>query len=221
VIDIFSRIVLNPYIGNIKQILFSGALITPSLTILDLVTLLYIVPNADLNALTFIIKIKVILTVATGAVLIHKFGGKKQWRKYNLLLVFSMICIGRIFSIFRLYFKGNIWTYMTIVNIICDISGVLFFIILSIKWFLFIYQETKFKSLTKDQYLCNVYVLSLISCAIGWVLSVYSNNSNTDWCYTNTFHLILYTFSYGVYYVFIFMFEGRAIQREIIATKVR
>ena len=219
VVDIIVRFILNPYVENMKQILFSGALITSALTIIDLITLLYIIPYVDVNGLTFLIKVKVILTASSTVVLIFRFGGG-NWSPFVLLCALCLICIGRIFSIFRIYFKGDIYNCMTTINVICDSSGMLLFFMMSIKWFLHIYNETKLKPLTKSQYLCNLYVLAITSCAIGWILSVYSYNSNSNWCYTDATHLVIYSMSYGVYYILILMFEGRALQRDVISTKV-
>ena len=218
VIDIVVRTLLHPNIESAKQVLFSGAFITTILTIVDLITLLYVTPEVDVNALLFLIKVKVILTASTAIILISEFGGSK-WSSFYLLLCFSLICLGRITSFYRIYFnKGN--SYMNTISIICDIFGMSLFLILSLNWFLHIYNETKLKPLTKSQYLCNLYVLAITSCAIGWILSVYSYNSNSNWCYTDATHLVIYSMSYGVYYILILMFEGRALQRDVISTKV-
>jgi len=222
-IDFFCRIFLSPNflkLEYVNQNIYPVASAIFSLTALDLFSLLYIIPNVDLTALNYVIKVKIIMTTSSALYSIYKYG-KSQWSSYGLLLCLFCFCLSRFIIVMRVHWVQSIYQMMVIITTMLDLFAYLIYFLMANKWFQFIYHELKTKTITKDQYLCTVYTVVYALLISACVLIQYTHYTNIEWYYSTVINLITYFSVLCCYYVLILIFEGKAIQREVLLTQVR
>ena len=221
-IDFFSRIVLSskfPKFENSTQNVYLVASAIISLTALDLFCLLYVVPNVDLTALNYVVKVKIIMTSSSAFYSIYKYG-KDQWSSHGILTCLFCVCSGRVLSIYRVHLIGFLYQLIMISTSILDSCTFLLFICMTMKWFSILYKDYKTKTITKDQYLCTVYTVSYLFLLCVYFSVQYSHPQLSEWYYASNINLIAFFFVFCAYYVLILILEGKALQRDVLLTQV-
>ena len=190
------------------------------LAIPDLIFLFYCVrKSADINVFGVAMYARLVLTLCSVLIFINGTGGK-IWSSRVILFISVLSSVGRVFGFYRYYFSLNIRYYMAeLLPLVLNLITLITFICMTIRWFYHIYQETKTKPLTTDQYMCSVYTFA---CAMSWLgitVNLLVNKDAVDWTQWDVNALTTHTLLSTMFYIFIIVFEGRAMQREMMQTK--
>ena len=137
-----------------------NAIILISLSIPDLIMLTYVRVFLDLNALNYLLKVRLLLFMWVTSTFIRKYGGK-SWSSKGIIISFVFLSLGRIMAFYQVYYSRDVHEMLNILGTASDLFAYVIFIVMAIKWYLYIYAETKFVTMTNHQYLCNIYVTAL------------------------------------------------------------
>ena len=212
--ELLLRIILFAKIDYILPNFFTFA----TLALPDLLILFYIRNSLDLLFLDFVVKARMILLGWLTLTLIKKYGGK-TWPQRGLLTTFIFLCIGRVLAVYKGYISSELYNMFDIGHIISDSTAFLMYIMMCLRWYQYILTKPKF-AITTDQYLCNIYATAFLITCIGVYLVLYTSPSTLDWFNWSSNELTFHTLTYTVFYIIVIVFEGRALQRDMLQTKV-
>ena len=192
------------------------------LTVPDLIMLFYLTVSANISIFGLLMIGRLLLLQCVMLIMIRSSGGP-IWTSRGIILTSSTSCVARILGFYRQYFSVADTGYYTmdLTALLLNIITLICFIYLSVRWFYHIYQETKTKLLTTNQYLCNTYTAAGLICIVGLTVNQQANKNAIDWLQWDANALTIHILMFTVFYIFIIVFEGRAMQREMIQTKVR
>ena len=190
------------------------------LAVPDLIFLFFVHKSGDIYLFSVVMYARLLLMLCAVFIFISSTGGK-IWSHRIILFMSALSSVARVLSFYRIYFPGNYRYYVTeLLPIILNLITLITFLYMACRWFHFIYYETKTKPLTTDQYMCSVYTLACAICWLGIKINLVANRNSIDWVYWDVSALTTHTLLFTVFYIFIFVFEGRAMQREMLLTKV-
>ena len=193
--------------------------------------LLYLTESVNISVFGFLMIGRLLLLQCVMLSFMRASGGP-VWRSSALILTSATSCTARILAFYRQsihdvfvrqYLIDLVILVLNIVltALLLNIITLICFIYLSIRWFYHIYQETKTELLTTNQYLCNTYTAAGLICIVCLTVNQQANKSAIDWLQWDANALTIHILMFTVFYIFIIVFEGRAMQREMIQTKVR
>ena len=191
-----------------------------TLALPDLLILFYVRTSSDLVSLNFILKARMILLAWLTFALLKKYGGH-AWSQRGLLTSFVLLCIGRILAVYKGYISNEVYNVVNICGAISDSFSFVVFFIMCLRWYQHIFTKSRSATITTDQYLCNIYATAFLLTSIGIYLDLYSSPSTLDWFNWNSNELTILTMTYTVFYIIVIVFEGRALQRDMLQTKVK
>ena len=218
-IPMIFEVLLRIFLSAKLEFVLPNVFIMMSLAIPDLIILTYIRDSSDLSALNCVLKARFVLLtwIAFSFVKIH-------WRQMRchliLLSSFIFVCISSSLDAYKVYFNRSISDASIVVELIMTIVAFILFIIVSIKWYYCLIMERNSHPLSNNQYMCNIYVSAFLLTSSGLVFNLYASPKSLHWFNWNTDELTIHTLMYTVFYVIVIVFEGRAIQREMLQTKV-
>jgi len=215
----FLELLLRIFMNAKVEFVLPNAIILTALAIPDLIILTYVRIFLDLNALNYLLKARLLLFMWLACTFIKKCGGSR-WSYYGLLMSFTFLCVGRILSFYKGYFSQEVHDVLNILGSISDLQAFVTFMFMSVRWFHFIYKEIKNNSMTNHQYLCNLYVTAVLITCSGLYINMNTSPDAVDWYNWDTNELIFSTLMFTIFYVIVILFEGRALQREMLQTKV-
>ena len=220
IFELFIRVVLMKKSLQLFLLTIAPSTITLLLlSIPDLVYLFYVNESGDMYVFVMVMYSRLIIMLCTIAVFLSSAGGK-VWSSRGLIFVALSTCTNRILSFYRFYISGNAQFFVAeIFPIALNILTIIVFLYMSYKWFHHVYQETKTKPLTTDQYMCSVYVFSTLVCWVGLTINQFIFKNGTDWLQWDANALTTHISFFTVFYVLIIVFEGRVMQREMVQTK--
>ena len=212
--ELLLRIILYTKIDYILPNFFTFT----TLAFPDLIILFYVRTSSDLITLNYIFKARMILLTWLTYTLIKKYGGN-AWSHRGLLFSFIFLCIGRVFAVYKGYLSIELRSMLDIGQVVSDSSTFLIYIVMCLRWYQYFLTKSKF-AITTDQYLCNIYATAFLIVYCGLYLVLYTSLSSLDWFNWDSNELTLNTLTYTVYYIIVIVFEGRALQRDMLQTKV-
>ena len=213
--ELLLRIIFYAKIDYILPNLFTFT----TLAFPDLFIFLYSTSSSDLVSLNFILKARMVLLAWLTFALIKKYGGI-TWSQLGLSIAFIFLCIGRLLAFYKGYLSNELYNIVDICGVISDSLAFTLFIIMCLRWYHHIFSKSKFATITTDQYLCNIHATAFLLTCIGLYLNLYTSPSTLDWFNWSSNELTFHTLTYTVYYIIIIVFEGRALQRDMLQTKV-
>ena len=219
IVEILIRCVMISDFSELKQAVAPNANLLFCIMVPDLVILFYVIPYQDLEIMQYIIHARIILIDWVCFSFLETNGGH-VWTRVGTLIIVLSECISRATNVYICYFTGSITSFLSFISVISDNVSTIFFMIYIIKWIIYVINERKRKSLSKEDSLCNIYALALLVCCIGVGINYYiHDNSLTvfDWDPTN---LTVHTLCFTVFYILVIVFEGRVAQRDMMKTKV-
>ena len=80
------------------------------------------------------------------------------------------------------YYSRKVHDTLNILGTIADVIAFITFILMSVKWYRFIFTETKFVTMTNHQYLCNIYVTAVAMSCSGIYINKFSFKISIDYC---------------------------------------
>ena len=205
--------------SKLKFVLPNAVMLT-SLAIPDLMILCFVRVFLDLNVLNCMLRARFVLFYWLALISIKKYGGDR-WSHKWLVTAFALACIARITAFYKPYFTNSVNSTLSLLGAISDSISFVILIILSFRWYRYIFREFKFVSPTTDQYMCNVYVTATLITCIGMFTNTYTSPSTPDWYNWNASQLTTYSIFLTLFYVIVMVFEGRILQNEMLQTKVR
>ena len=215
----FLELLLRIFAKAKMEYVLPNAIILASLTIPDLIILTYVRVFLDLNALNYLFKARLLLFMWVASIFIQKYGGK-YWSSRDLIISFAFLSAGRITAFYNGYYSSNINDMLNILGTTSDVISFAIFIIISVKWYRFIFTETKFVTMTNYQYLCNIYVTAVAMSCSGIYINKFSSKTTIDWYDWGKKELIFYTLMFTAFHLFVMLFDGRALLIEMLQTKV-
>ena len=190
------------------------------LAVPDLILLCYVIESSNLYVLNLMLNIRLILVLWSSFVYIHMYGGK-NWSYLGSLLTCIFASGARVLSYYQDFCSNEkIILIIVMLSLILNTLSFVLYLSLFISWFIFLYKETRSKSLTTDQYLCSIYATAGLICWIGIMTSYAFDASPSKWLDWNSDALTSHTLIFTVFYIFIIIFESKAVQREMVQTKV-
>ena len=215
----FLELLLRIFLNAKLEYVLPNTIILASLAIPNIIILTYINVSFDLNALNYLLKARLLLLMWLALSFIRKYGGKK-WSSKGLIICFTFLCVARIMGFYKGYYSRKVHDTLNILGTIADVIAFITFILMSVKWYRFIFTETKFVTMTNHQYLCNIYVTAVTITCIGLYINTYSSSNSIDWYNVNKNSLTITSMMFTSFYMIVLLFEGRALQREMLQTKV-
>ena len=189
------------------------------LAVPDLIILFYVVEYADIYVLNYVLKARLVLILWISFVQIHSYGGN-QWSYYGTLITVIFENIARVLGFFKDFYVGPMQSYMMVLlPMVFNILALITTLFMSFRWFYYVYQETKSKPLTKEQYLCNIYTVAGLICWIGLTVNYFAYPNASNWIEWDPNALTSHTLIFTVFYIFIIIYENKATQRELVRTK--
>ena len=210
--ELLLRIILNAK----PEFVFPNAVIFATLALPDLVILTYVRETLDLSSLNYILKARLVLLAWIAYSFIRIHGGNKC---SGVLSSFVLVCIGSGLDLYKVYFDQSFSNVITLIAIISDVAGYSILVIVSLKWYYFILLQSKSPT-SFDQYMCTIYITAILFTGSGLLLTLLAFPGSLDWFNWNSDVLTVHTLTYTVFYVMVIVFEGRALQREMLQTKV-
>ena len=190
-----------------------------TLALPDLIILCYVRISSDLISLNIIMPARFLLFSWLAFAFIKRYGGN-IWSTTGLLALFTLICAGRVFGVYKGYVDSILYDVLNIFGIISDSTVCLFFLIMSFKWYYYMLKDTKSVVMSTNQYMCNIYVTAYLLTCFGIAMILYTSPKTLDLMKWNANELTLYTLMYTVFYIIVIVFEGRILQREMLQAKV-
>ena len=191
-----------------------------TLALPDMIILCYVRTAIDLISLNLILQSRFILFSWLAFSFIKKYGGK-FWSSSRMIALFILICLGRIFGVYKGYVDYRSYQILNIFGMITDSIACLFFPLLCLKWYYYLYKKTKtVATITNNQYMCNVYVTAYFQTCSGISMIIYTSPNTLDLMKWNENELTLHTLMYTVFYIIVIVFEGRVLQHEMLQAKV-
>ena len=189
------------------------------LAVPDLIILFYVLEFSDLYVLNYVLKMRLILLLWASFAQIHLYGGNR-WSYYGTLMSVTFANISRVLVFYTDFKAGFMQSYiMVFIASVFNILALITFLMMAYRWFNYVYQETRTKPLTKDQYLCNIYTTASLICWVGLTIIYFSCPTATNWLEYDPIALTCHTLIFTVFYIFIIIFENKAMQRELVRTK--
>ena len=190
------------------------------LTIPDLITLFYLTESLNIYIFGFIFVGRIILLICVMLIFVYSSGGK-IWSSRGILFVSLTACAARVIGFYRDFVIGQTQYYMMeYFSLALNILALVTYLFMLCKWFHYIYYETKTHPLTTNQYLCNIYTIAALICWVGLTVNQFLFKNATYWLQWDVNALTTHTLIFTVFYIFIIVFEGRVMQREMLQTKV-
>ena len=190
------------------------------LTIPDLITLFYLTESLNIYIFGFFFVGRIILLICVMLIFVYSSGGK-IWSSRGILFVSLTACAARVIGFYRDFVIGQTQYYMMeYFSLALNILALVTYLFMLCKWFHYIYYETKTHPLTTNQYLCNIYTIAALICWVGLTVNQFLFKNATYWLQWDVNALTTHTLIFTVFYIFIIVFEGRVMQREMLQTKV-
>ena len=147
--------------------------------------------------------------------------GGKIWSCRINIFMSVLASVAQVLSFYRYNLPRDYRLYVSdLLPLILNLITLISFLYMACRWFHFIYYETKTKPLTTDQYMCSVYTLACAFCLFGFITNLIVNKNVFDWADWDVSALTTHTLLFTAFYIFIIVFEGRAMQREMLLTDV-
>ena len=189
------------------------------LTIPDLITLFYLTESLNIYIFGFFFVGRIILLICVMLIFVYSSGGK-IWSSRGILFVSLTACAARVIGFYRDFVIGQTQYYMMeYFSLALNILALVTYLFMLCKWFHYIYYETKTHPLTTNQYLCNIYTIAALICWVGLTVNQFLFKNATYWLQWDVNALTTHTLIFTVFYIFIIVFEGRVMQREMLQTK--
>ena len=219
-LEILLRILLLQKKEKIPQNLVSNVVTLSFLAVPDLVILFYMIPNSKITAIHYVIRSRISFLLWTVFLFIHRYSGK-YWSRFGWMILIISMTISRVAVFYSDYSSGTNKDFIIIIVICFQIISFLTFAIMSVKWFIFLFDFSKKAPVSTDQYLCCVYASAMLICWLGVIIGVSFNPNFPLWYKWDSNLLVLHTLMFTVFYVVVTLFEGRAFMRETLQNKVR
>ena len=189
-----------------------------TLAVPDLFILTYIRYTLDLSWWNYVLKARFIVLAWVAFSFIKIHGGNKC-SPSGLLFSFVLICAGRALDFYKDYVLKHVCEALSLAQIISDVSAFIVVIIISLKWYHYIIIKLK-STISINEYMCNVYITAFLLTAAGLFVNLYTYPNAIDSFYWNSNQLTTHTLLFTVFYIVVIIFEGRALQREMLQNKV-
>jgi len=201
---------------RIKKNILTNILLVWSLIIPDILLLGYILPNRDFKLFACISQARSIALVSSIYAYFIIFGGDFFQRKIHMCW-YLLSNISVLLFLWDNFYSFNAFDIMGWMPTVCTFLSITLFITLAREWFRKQAQELSSdrRSLSTDEYCCNIYIISFIVCYFG-IMSTRLAFGRPKFGHMKTNYLITMNILYALFYVVISVFQGGAVRRHEI-----
>jgi hypothetical protein len=193
---------------------FINLFILVVLFVFDMVTMFYAIPAGDFLYVALLPSLHQGVLICTTMMYIMVYGGE-TWRVYVTVVLISLGAASRSFSLLSSP-NSNLWHNCSKAFIY---TGAAWFYFLSCRWFWHLWKLSKDTKLSSQQYVCSLYVLSLVINMLARVIkSIISYPKTID-----EFDLLtIFSDSIlnSVLILFLFLLQKHFLRRELTITEV-
>ena len=221
VIELFIRAVfMKKSLQLLYMLLAPNFMTLLLLAVPDLIILFYAVEFSDLYVLNYVLKARLVLILWVTFAQIHSYGGN-HWSYGGTLATVIFENVARVLGYYKDFYANPMQAYIMVsIGVTFNTLALITFLIMACHWFHHVYEETKTKPLTKDQYLCNIYTVAGLICWIEISINYFAYPRASNWLLWDPNALTSNTLIFTVFYIVIIIFENKVIQRELVRTTV-
>jgi len=201
---------------RIKKNILTNILLVWSLIIPDILLLSYILPHRDYTLFSCVGQARNIALISSIYTYFIIFGGDFFQRKIHMCW-YLLANISVLLFLWDSFDSFNAFDIMGWLSTLCMFLSIILFISLAREWFRKQARELSLyrRSLSTDEYCCNIYIISFIVCYFG-IISTRLAFGRPKFGHMNSNYLIAMNIIYALFYVVISVFQGGAVRRHEI-----
>ena len=214
------RMLVEKNIKFASSVLIYNAAVIVSQAIPNSITLFYIIPHNNKQALGIVnnVRFTFISWIFLSFMNRRVFQG---WSPRLSLLLHFLTCIFSLPPFYKLYSNADIsYSMEIIVGYVLPLLSIMVFCTLCFYWILFIRKETNNKELQTQLCLGNIYICAYVMTFFSLITLRLSYPTFNDWYQYDTTFLTSTTISFSVFYSIIVVFERRVVHEDTIKREV-